>query len=72
MANVRFCSTSGLKVDVKDLFYINCRSIIKSTENEKEIEKAKTNTKSLNEYYLFEKKNKRRNHKVTQEASSVD
>ena len=58
MANVRFCSTSGLKIDVKDQFYINCRSIIKSTENEKEIEKATTNTKFLNKYYLFEKRNR--------------
>ena len=55
MADVRFFSSYGSKMDVRDQFCINCGSEKKATENEREIEKAKTNTKSLNEY-LFEKR----------------
>ena len=49
MAEVRFCSLCGSKMDVRDQFCINCRSKKKkkSTENEKEKEKAVTNTTSL-------------------------
>ena len=43
----------------------------KSTENEKETEKAATNTKSLNEY-LFEKRQERKNYKVTRKTITAD
>ena len=56
MAEVRFCSSRGSKMDVRDQFCINCRSKKKSTENEKETEKATTSTKSLNEYLLEKRK----------------
>ena len=59
MAEVRFCSSCGSKMDVRDQFYINYGSKKKSSENEKETEKATTSTKSLNEY-LFEKRNERK------------
>ena len=44
-------TTSGLgtPLDVRDQFFINCRSKKKSSENEKEIEKAMASKKSLNE-----------------------
>ena len=43
----------------------------KSSENEKETEKATASTKSLNEY-LFEKRNEKKKYKVTQKTSSTD
>ena len=39
MANVRFCSSHGSKIDVRDQFCINYGSQKKSGENEKETEK---------------------------------
>ena len=43
----------------------------KSSGNEKEIGKATTSTKSLNEY-LFKKRNKRKNYKATRKTISDD
>ena len=47
MADVRFCSSRGSKMDIRDQFCINCESGKKSIKNKKETEKATTNTKSL-------------------------
>ena len=59
-------------MDVRDQFCISCGSIKKkSSENEKETEKATTSTESLNEY-LFEKRNERKKCKVTHKTSSTD
>ena len=48
-------SSCGSKMNVRDQFWINCGSEKKSTENEKETEKATTTTKFLIEY-LFKKR----------------
>ena len=70
IADGRFCSSCRSKIDVRDQSCINCGSK-KSSDNEKEIGKATTSTKSLNEY-LFKKRNKRNNYKATRKTISDD
>ena len=62
MADVRFCFSRGSKMNVSFSSTVDQK---KSTENEKEIDKVRSNTKILNEY-LFEKENERKNRKTKQ------
>ena len=72
MADVRFCSSRGSKMDIRDQFCINCESGKKSTKNKKETEKATTNTKSLKWVSFRKETGEKKKSKVTRKTITAD